>query len=38
MGGEWPTYKTLLEGWLGGDVSGVLPNASGFSNLGLIKT
>jgi uncharacterized protein (DUF1501 family) len=30
-------YKTLLEDWLGGDIGGVLPNASQFSNLGLIK-
>ena len=30
-------YKTLLEDWLGGDISGVLPNAGQFSNLGLIK-
>ena len=30
-------YKTLLENWLGGDISGVLPNASSFPNLGLIK-
>ena len=30
-------YKTLLEDWLGGDIGGVLPNASSFSNLGLIK-
>jgi uncharacterized protein (DUF1501 family) len=30
-------YKTLLENWLGGDISGVLPNASSFQNLGLIK-
>jgi uncharacterized protein (DUF1501 family) len=30
-------YKTLLEDWLGGDISGVLPNAAQFSNLGLIK-
>jgi uncharacterized protein (DUF1501 family) len=31
-------YKTLLEDWLGGDLSGVLPGASNFSNLGLIKS
>src|SRR5918997_839801 len=31
-------YKTLLEDWLGGDLDGVLPNASQFTNLGLIKT
>ena len=31
-------YKTLLEDWLGGDTTGVLPNAAQFSNLGLIKT
>jgi uncharacterized protein (DUF1501 family) len=31
-------YKTLLEDWLGGDISGVLPNAGQFTNLGLIKT
>jgi uncharacterized protein (DUF1501 family) len=31
-------YKTILEDWLGGDLTGVLPNASQFSNLGLIKT
>jgi uncharacterized protein (DUF1501 family) len=31
-------YKTLLEDWLGGDISGVLPNASQFTNLGLIRT
>ena len=30
-------YKTLLEDWLGGDIDGVLPKASQFSNLGLIK-
>jgi uncharacterized protein (DUF1501 family) len=30
-------YKTLLEDWLGGDITGVLPNAGQFSNLGLIK-
>jgi uncharacterized protein (DUF1501 family) len=31
-------YRTLLEDWLGGDITGVLPNASQFANLGLIKT
>jgi uncharacterized protein (DUF1501 family) len=31
-------YKTLLEDWLGGELDGVLPNASQFPNLGLIKT
>jgi uncharacterized protein (DUF1501 family) len=31
-------YKTLLEDWLGGDIAGVLPNASQFTNLGLIRT
>lgn len=31
-------YKTLLEDWLGGDIGGVLPNASQFANLGLIRT
>ena len=30
-------YKTLLEDWLGGDIDGVLPNASQFSNLGFLK-
>ena len=30
-------YKTLLEDWLGGDISGVLPDAARFSNLGLIR-
>ena len=31
-------YKTLLEDWLGGDIDGVLPNASQFTNLGFLKT
>jgi uncharacterized protein (DUF1501 family) len=31
-------YKTILEDWLGGDLTGVLPNADQFPNLGLIKT
>jgi uncharacterized protein (DUF1501 family) len=31
-------YKTILDDWLGGDLTGVLPNASQFTNLGLIKT
>jgi uncharacterized protein (DUF1501 family) len=31
-------YKTLLEDWLGGDLTGVLPHADQFPNLGLIKT
>jgi len=31
-------YKTILEDWLGGDLTGVLPNESQFANLGLIKT
>ena len=30
-------YKTLLEDWLGGDIDGVLPNASQFTNLGFLK-
>ena len=30
-------YKTLLEDWLGGDIDGVLPNASQFANLGFLK-
>ena len=30
-------YKTVLEDWLGGDLTGVLPNATKFNNLGLIK-
>ena len=31
-------YKTILQDWLGGDLTGVLPNDGQFSNLGLIKT
>jgi uncharacterized protein (DUF1501 family) len=31
-------YKTILEDWLGGDLTGVLPNAGSFTNLGLLKT
>lgn len=30
-------YKTILEDWLGGDLTGVLPNESQFANLGLLK-
>jgi uncharacterized protein (DUF1501 family) len=31
-------YKTILQDWLGGDLTGVLPNDSQFANLGLIKS
>ena len=31
-------YKSVLEDWLGGDLTGVLPNAGSFQNLGLVKT
>jgi uncharacterized protein (DUF1501 family) len=31
-------YRTILEDWLGGDLTGVLPHADQFPNLGLIKT
>jgi uncharacterized protein (DUF1501 family) len=31
-------YKTILEDWLGGDLTGVLPHADQFPNLGLLKT
>jgi uncharacterized protein (DUF1501 family) len=30
-------YKTLLEDWLGGDIDGVLPDASQFANLGFVR-
>ena len=30
-------YKSVVEDWLGGDLTGVLPNAGSFQNLGLIK-
>ena len=31
-------YKTVLQDWLAGDLTGVLPDAGSFANLGLIKT
>jgi uncharacterized protein (DUF1501 family) len=31
-------YKSILEDWLGGDLTGVLPNAGSFESLGLVKT
>jgi uncharacterized protein (DUF1501 family) len=31
-------YKTVLEDWLAGDLTGVLPDAGAFANLGLIRT